>query len=86
MPVAAFVDYDPKGLVIANGLPRLERIISPPLLRLRELLETKGLSDRYLLQVPYCQPLLDRSEGPVRELWAVLHAAGRALPQEHFSQ
>jgi hypothetical protein len=86
IPVAAFVDYDPKGLVIAHGLPRLERIISPPLPQLRDLLKNKGLSDRYLLQIPYCQSLLDRSSGQIREIWMEIFGTGKALPQEWFSR
>lgn len=85
-PVAAFVDYDPKGLVIANGLPRLERIISPPMPVLRELLKNKGLRDRYLLQIPHCQTLLDRSTGQIREIWMEIFGTGKALPQEQFSR
>jgi hypothetical protein len=87
MPVAAFVDFDPKGLVIANGLPRLNRIISPPLNTLRELLRTRGIRERYLAQIPYCQSMLDRTMNPqIRELWQEMTLAGKALPQEHFAQ
>lgn len=86
MPVAAFVDYDPKGLVIANGLPRLKRIISPPLITLRELLKTRGIRERYLSQIPYCQSMLDNTMNPlIRELWQEMTLAGKALPQEHFA-
>ncbi len=86
LPVAAFVDYDPKGLVIANGLPRLERVISPPISQLRELLKNKGLRDRYLSQIPYCQTLLDRSSGLILEIWMEIFATGKALPQEQFTR
>lgn len=86
LPVAAFMDYDPKGLVIANGLPRLERVISPPISQLRELLKNKGLRDRYLSQIPYCQTLLDRSSGQVLEIWMEIFATGKALPQEQFTR
>lgn len=87
IPVAAFVDYDPKGLVIANGLPRLERIISPPLKSLRELLTTRGIRERYLSQIPYCQSMLDKAmNSQIRELWQEMTLVGKALPQEHFAQ
>ncbi|OHC72444.1 MAG: hypothetical protein A3H93_05810 [Rhodocyclales bacterium RIFCSPLOWO2_02_FULL_63_24] len=83
-PVAAFVDYDPAGLVIAGSLPRLTHLVVPELDELARLLE-KGLSERFRTQLPGCQRILDESTdrhiGPV---WKLIRAKGKALPQEHF--
>ncbi|MDK9702465.1 MAG: DUF2399 domain-containing protein [Sulfuritalea sp.] len=85
LPVAAFMDYDPEGLVMANALPRLSRIIAPPPAVLSRMLADKGLSERYAAQVAGCQATLDAAtHADVRALWAIIRQSGRALPQEHF--
>ncbi len=85
-PVAAFVDYDPAGLVIAKALPRLYKIVAPDLNELRKLM-MQGLEDRYLDQLTTCQNALDKcSDQNILELWTIIRTAGRALPQEYFVQ
>jgi hypothetical protein len=85
LPVWAFVDYDPAGLIIAATLPCLEGIIAPDPTILVEMLEKHGLEDRYLIQLPSAAPTLDRAGHPaVATLWPLLRQAGRALPQEIF--
>lgn len=90
LPVAAFVDFDPKGLIIANALPRLQHVVAPPLIELTSLLEGKdgrGLAERYAIQVAQCQNTLDSATNPdIRALWKVIRHAGRALPQEYYGQ
>jgi hypothetical protein len=84
-PVAAFVDYDPAGLLIAARLPRLAAIIAPPDHELERLLQEKGLPERYLEQLAGCQAALDRETNPlIVHLWGLFRRAGRALPQEHW--
>lgn len=84
-PVAAFVDYDPSGLVIANSLPRLDRVIAPPESELAEILASKGLRDRFEEQLPTCWKTLDRLSNPqLKRLWEVIRLSGKALPQERF--
>jgi hypothetical protein len=84
VPVWAFVDYDPAGLLIADGLPRLAGIVAPEPERLeREL--AHGLSQRYQDQLPMAAAALGVSASePVRRLWAVIRRHGRALPQERY--
>lgn len=83
-PVAAFVDYDPAGLIIAKSFPRLSKIVVPGVDQLRNLME-KGIEDRYSAQIAMCQRVLDECNDPViSDLWKIIKAAGRALPQEHF--
>jgi len=81
-PVAAFVDYDPEGMIIARALPRLQRIVSPPLEVLEHMLEA-GVRGRYLAQIAHCQNTLDAmTDDLVRPLWELIRRAGKALPQE----
>lgn len=84
-PIAAFVDYDPAGLVIASVLPRLDAFVAPALDELEFLVKEKGLHSRFQAQLPMCQRMLDERAHPlVRSVWSVLRQAGKALPQEHF--
>ena len=87
LPVAAFVDYDPEGLIIARSLPRLAHIVAPPLDALRARLQgNEGLRDRFMAQLPHCAPSLDADVHPLATpIWRVLREAGKALPQEHFA-
>lgn len=84
VPVWAFVDYDPAGLLIADRLPRLAGVIAPDPDRLERDL-AHGLPGRYQDQLPMAAAALDASRNePVRALWAVIRRHGRALPQEHY--
>jgi hypothetical protein len=83
-PVAAFVDYDPAGLVIAGSLPRLTHLVAPELGELEKLLD-KGLPERFRSQLPTCQRSLDESTNPLLiPVWRLVRSKGKALPQEHF--
>lgn len=83
-PVAAFVDYDPKGLVIAANLPRLQHVVSPELHALNLMLK-RGIEDRYLAQLPTSKTFLDScADSLIQPLWRVISSHGRALPQEIF--
>lgn len=83
-PVAAFVDLDPEGLIIARSLPRLQQIVAPPLGVLEERLET-GVRDRYLAQIAHCANTLDAMKDDlVQPLWAAIRRVGKAYPQEWF--
>ena len=84
LPVWAFVDYDPAGLLIADSLPRLAGIIAPEPDRLERDLAL-GLFERYRDQLPMAAAALDASRNePVRRLWAIIRRHGRALPQERY--
>jgi hypothetical protein len=84
-PVAAFVDYDPTGLVIAGSLPRLAAFVAPPLAELGELLRSRGLHDRFQAQLPTCQRALDdKAPALLRPFWDLIRREGKALPQEQF--
>ena len=86
LPVIAFVDFDPAGLVIASALPRLDMVLAPPLQELAEIIHARGIAKRYLEQVAMAAHAMQRIQGDARmaPLWHVIHAAGKALPQEYF--
>jgi hypothetical protein len=86
LPVFAFVDFDPAGLVIASGLPRLNMVLAPSLKELAEIIQASGIAKRYLDQVAMAAHAVQRIQGDPRmaPLWHVIHAAGKALPQEYF--
>ncbi len=82
--VWAFVDFDPAGLLIANGLPRLASIIAPETKQLERDLPN-GLPERYQKQLPTTAAALDASTSePIQRLWAIIRRHGRALPQERY--
>lgn len=85
-PVFAFVDYDPAGMLIANSLPRLDKLVAPEPDELLDLICAHGLSDRFLLQVARAGLALKKLEtdqivGPVLR---VIMKSGKGLPQEFF--
>jgi len=86
LPVFAFVDFDPAGLIIASGLPRLDMILAPPLPYLAKIIQANGIAKRYMEQVAMATHALQQIQGDARisPLWHVIHAAGKALPQEYF--
>lgn len=86
LPVYAFVDYDPAGLVIASGLPRLDKVLAPALPDLGTLIQRHGIAKRYLQQVATASHALQQLKGDARiaPLWEVIHNAGKGLPQEFF--
>lgn len=84
VPVWAFADFDPAGLLIAARLPRLCGVIAPPDAVLERDLAT-GLADRYQAQLPGAAAALDACEhAEIQRLWAILRRHGRALPQERY--
>jgi len=84
VPVWAFVDFDPAGLIVAASLPRLAGIIAPHKQQLAHDL-SRGLPERFQSQLPASSATLDAMEqGPVRALWEIIRRQGRALPQEYY--
>ena len=84
VPVFAFVDFDPAGLLIAAAVPGLTGIIAPAPEQLEQDL-ARGLPERYQQQLPSAAAALDGcSSTPVQRLWAILRRHGRALPQERY--
>jgi len=83
-PVAAFVDYDPSGMIIARSLPRLGMVVAPSPVDLAKMMQS-GLVDRYMDQIAGCQGALEKMDiSCISPIWEVIRSAGRALPQEKF--
>ena len=83
-PVAAFVDYDPSGMVIARSLPRLEMVIAPSHDALTKMMQ-RGLIERYMDQIAGCRAVLEQMDvACVAAVWDIIRLSGRALPQETF--
>lgn len=82
-PVAAFVDYDPAGIVIAQGLPCFESFIAPSDEVLELLLEggnSERFSEQYSLNTVRVLDTLEHEQ--LRHAWQLINKHGKALPQE----
>ena len=86
LPVIAFVDFDPAGMLIASGLPRLDSVLAPPMQELSEIIRERGITERFLEQIATASHAMQRIQNDERiaPLWRIIHAAGKALPQEYF--
>ncbi|WP_274645014.1 DUF7281 domain-containing protein [Pseudomonas serbica] len=82
-PVAAFVDYDPAGIVIAQGLPCFESFVAPSD-EVLELLLEGGNGERFAEQYSSnTVKVLDTLEHEqLRHAWQLINKHGKALPQE----
>lgn len=87
LPVFAFVDFDPAGLVLAQNLPCFQDIIMPPLDLLQAALVRCTNHERYQGQLPAAGNTLDNTTHlRITQLWRLLQLFGVALPQEYFIQ
>ncbi len=86
LPVIAFVDFDPAGMIIATSLPRLDAILAPQLQDLAKIIHDRGVASRYLTQIATVPHAMRRvqKDSRVAPIWEVIHNAGKALPQEYF--
>ncbi|MGV8894070.1 MAG: DUF7281 domain-containing protein [Burkholderiaceae bacterium] len=85
LPVFAFVDYDPSGLVIAQSLPHFAGLIAPPADKLRIALAATRNHNRYRSQLAQAQAVLNTAQHPeIIAHWRLLQIHGKALPQEYF--
>lgn len=86
VPVFAFVDFDPAGMVIAAALPRLDKVVAPDLNELERLLHAHGISDRFMDQLAAAKISLEKlkSNPVIGPIWNVIQSTGKGLPQEFF--
>jgi len=85
LPVFAFVDYDPAGLVIAQSLPYFAGLISPSPDELQAALARTKNHLRYRSQLPETQAVLNNAvHTDIIQHWQLLQEYGKALPQEYF--
>lgn len=86
-PVTAFVDYDPAGLVIANSLPGLKKMLCPQEDKLHGLFQRLKTNvdnqERFIRQKSesiHCLAMLSNPQ--LKSLWKMFDGYGVALPQE----
>ncbi|WP_339080613.1 hypothetical protein [Pseudomonas sp. TMP9] len=85
VPVIAFVDFDPAGLLIALGLPHFAGLIWPEESVLIPSFQDALNHERYQKQLIQTKATLDRTtNAEISECWALLRRYGAALPQEYF--
>lgn len=86
LPVFAFVDFDPAGMVIVATLPRLDKVVAPALPELARLLRTYGMNDRFMEQIAAAKISLEKlkSDLMIGPILKVILTAGKGLPQEFF--
>ena len=85
VPVIAFVDFDPAGLLIAQGLPHFAGLIWPNKDELVPALLAARNHERYLMQLGQTRGALEGTTNTeISECWALLRHFGAALPQEYF--
>lgn len=83
LPVYAFVDYDPEGLVIAKSLPNFKDMITPDASVLDALIGKAGNHDRFIAQKAALPMVLNNLDHPtLQTIWGMLDKHGNALPQE----
>ena len=82
-PVWTFPDFDPAGLGIAAGLPRLERVFLPPHEFLRTQAHGPRALDLFERSFSQRQATLEACEQPeIRSAWGLMKKLRAGLPQE----
>jgi hypothetical protein len=85
LPVFAFVDLDPSGLILAQSMPHFEGLIVPPTHDLVLALKSIKNYTRYRSQLMQSQSILNNATHPdIVTCWKLLQEYGAALPQEYF--
>lgn len=80
LPVIAWPDFDPAGLLLSSGLPGLSGILAPA--EPDECLARRGRSDLYLNQLGQLAAL--RLSGPSRLLEQAIRAQRKGIDQERM--
>lgn len=84
-PVLALFDFDPKGLSMANALPRMAGLCLPPRDELEALVRRYKRFHLYADQVQFCRGSLDASLIPdIAQAWALMQSMECGLNQEAF--
>ncbi|WP_348944739.1 hypothetical protein ABHF33_15200 [Chitinibacter sp. FCG-7] len=85
LPVYAFVDFDPSGLVIALSTPYFVSLIAPPNDMLQAAFKACTNGARFQSQLPETQAVLEQcNHSEISQYWQLFKNAGVALPQEYF--
>ncbi|AZN35880.1 DUF7281 domain-containing protein [Iodobacter ciconiae] len=85
LPVYAFVDFDPAGLMIALSTPHFMSLIAPPNDMLDAAFKACTNVVRFQSQLPETQAVLEQcTHSEISHYWQLFKNAGVALPQEYF--
>ena len=85
LPVFAFVDLDPSGLILAQSTPHFEGLMAPPTNELLSALKSIKNYSRYRSQLMQSQSILNKAtHRDIVTCWKLLQEYGTALPQEYF--
>lgn len=86
-PILALFDFDPKGLSMANALPRREGLCLPPSDELAALVRRYRRVHLYADQVQHCRSGLDACLAPdIAEAWQLMRELECGLNQEAFPE
>jgi hypothetical protein len=84
-PVWAYFDFDPAGLGMASGLPRLERLVLPEEEALTSATRSANQAHLYADQMDQWEAIMQSAEQPVFERpWRLLRQLRLGLAQEHM--
>lgn len=85
LPVYAFFDFDPKGLVMANSVPHFSRLVMPSWSVLEASVQQAKNPQRFNEHLANAMAVLDAASHPdIVACWQLLKQYGYALPQEFF--
>lgn len=84
-PVWAYFDFDPAGLGMASGLPRLERLVLPEEEALTSAIRRANQAHLYADQIDQWEAIMQSEEHPIFERpWKLLRRLRLGLAQEHM--
>ncbi|WOF82036.1 hypothetical protein P5704_024890 (plasmid) [Pseudomonas sp. FeN3W] len=85
IPVYAFVDLDPEGLIIAATLPCFQKLVAPSNEDLPALFEGAKNADRFIRQKAVnINALASLSSPQLKHIWMLMDKSSAAFPQEKF--
>lgn len=86
-PVWAYFDFDPAGLGLASGMPRLERVILPPAKQLSDLARRAQQVDLFSKSLRQWTASLEREVNPlIRPHWELMKSLRLGLSQEFMDR
>ena len=86
-PTWMFSDFDPAGLAMAVGLPRLERVVSPEISWLKHMTIKSRRQDLFANQLDQYGRMLDRTDSVlIAPTWLLMKCLSAGLPQEWMAK
>jgi len=86
-PVWAYFDFDPAGLGLASGMPRLERVMLPPVKPLTDLARRAQQVDLFVKSLGQWSASLELEVNPlIRPHWELMKSLRLGLSQEFMDR